>query len=310
MSVEVFEDRVPAEWTECLAEFERSFFYPLGPGRRFRISHGGDALGFFRAIGPAARFVDRRGGELAGTIAAARRAVVGPDGSETASAYFGDLKVAPGARGGGTLARLLKSARDWASTGASAGYCVVMEGTSAVPDRYTGRLGLPALRPLAEIALFRLESAPPQAAGSPAPRATDAAAHFARLSRGAFAPRTGAAALRSELEPSWLALADGAACGLLEDTRRVKRLWLDSGSELASAHLSCFAYDSASSAAEMLRRAAAACPLPGLFAAVPQSDAPAVERALAGARFTVARAAVYGAGFPAGGRWLINTSEI
>lgn len=308
MSVRVFEDRLPADWTRRLAEFESGFSYPLGAGERFRITHPGDALGFFRAIGPAARFVDERGGEIAGTIAAARQAVAVPDGSETETAYFGDLKVAPGARGGGTLARLLKTSRDWAGARAASAYCVVMDGTSAAPDRYTGRLGLPALRPLADIALFRLDGAP--APGAPALATPEGPAHFKRLSRGAFAPRAGTPAARSESAAAWLSLPDGGACGLLEDTRRVKRLWLESGPELASAHLSCFAFDSPSSAAELLRRAAAACSLPGLFAAVPRRDAPAVERALAGARFTVARAAVYGTGFAAGGRWLINTAEI
>jgi hypothetical protein len=104
----------------------------------------------------------------------------------------------------------------------------------------------------------------------------------------------------------------GSACGLLEDTRKAKRLNTGDGSEMLSAHLSCFAYDSVSAAADLIRLAleqAALSGLPALFVAVSDGDAKQLRAELHGFEVVPAPATVYGAGLMPGA-WNINTAEI
>ena len=105
---------------------------------------------------------------------------------------------------------------------------------------------------------------------------------------------------------------DGSACGVLEDTRNAKRLISEDGSELVSAHLSCFAYNTVSAGArliEIARRQLARLAFPALFVAVAQPDAKELGEFLPQAGLTTAPATVYGAGLPTG-NWNINSSEI
>jgi hypothetical protein len=108
-------------------------------------------------------------------------------------------------------------------------------------------------------------------------------------------------------------LADGSACGRLEDTRRAKLLFEDSGTEMVSAHLSSFAYQNAESAARLLKKAlpiANNMELPALFVAVVASDAADILRYLSEVSVIAAPATIYGAGLPRGMNWNINTAEI
>ena len=121
------------------------------------------------------------------------------------------------------------------------------------------------------------------------------------------------ASLRSLMEPLPLAPPSGDACGILEDTRRGKRLFLESGEEMISAHLSRFAYATPRAGAALLRMAAAragALGMPALFVAVPQREAPAILSGLAGLKVLVAPAAIYGHALEPGHDWLIDTAEI
>src|SRR5438132_11275505 len=104
-----------ASLARLLEKFESQFTYPLGGERRFRISHGDDYPRFFRAIGEAACFVAERQGDVLGTMGVAVRPLLLPDGRTVRSAYLGDLKVAPAARGGPVLLRLAQAAQGWAA---------------------------------------------------------------------------------------------------------------------------------------------------------------------------------------------------
>ena len=112
--------REPPEPTlaRALAEFERRFTYPLGPGRSFRISHGEDYPRFFRAMGPATCFVMEQGGRVVGALGVAIRPLQFPDGIRRPAAYIGDLKVDPDVRGSLVFLRLAQAAaRMGATTG-------------------------------------------------------------------------------------------------------------------------------------------------------------------------------------------------
>jgi len=98
----------------------------------------------------------------------------------------------------------------------------------------------------------------------------------------------------------------------LEDTRNAKRLINDDGSEMASGHLSYFAFKNAVAGAELLREALGLLPsfgLPALFVAVCEPDAGALCTELRDVRILPAAATVFGTGLMPG-LWNINSAEI
>lgn len=315
MTVTALRDRPDPELALALAEFERQFTYPLGPGRSFRISHGDDYPRFFRAIGDAAVFVATRGERVVGTLGTAVRPVLGPNGSTRPAAYLGDLKVSPEARGL-TAHRLMRAAMDWLRPRAQVGFAVVMDGTRATPEAYTGRAGLPAFQPVAHVMVFRIACVPaPVWTGDLPFRSSEDAVTdcYNRLSRGRFASPGGTPTERSAMGPVWLASPDNSACGRLEDTRRAKRLIDDRGAEMVSAHLASFACTTPQAGAELIRaalRQAGAANYPALFVAVAEPDAADLAGELAPLEAVLAPATVFASGLPVGPAWNINSSEI
>jgi hypothetical protein len=307
----------PAEWLgKALAQFELQFRYPLGPTRSFRISHGRGYVTFFQAMGEVRVFVAERQGTVLGTLAAVTRWVRFPSGETRRVAYLCDLKVAPDARGGRTLFRLMNAVRDRLDVPCGGmAYATVMEGTARTPSAYTGQLSLPAFETLAAVMILRMPALEASATEGRV-QATDAGtvrSSFDRLTKGQFIPLDGAPATRSRVEPAYLALADGGACGVLEDTRRGKQLFDDTGGEMLSAHLSQFAYANVSDAAKFLAgtlRLAKQAGFPALFTAVPPSDAAGIIEQLNVADTLLAPATVYGCGFREKAPWRIDTSEI
>ena len=111
----------------------------------------------------------------------------------------------------------------------------------------------------------------------------------------------------------WLVHPNDDACGRLEDTRRSKRLYEHTGSEMLSAHLSCFAFRDVASAVPLLSEArarAGATGYPALFAAVPAAAAVSLCNALGEPNLLAAPATVFGAGLERRAPWSINTAEI
>jgi hypothetical protein len=313
--VHVLHEAPPPELAAALEAFERQFEYPLGTSSTFHIAHGADYVRFFRAIGEAACFVVQKR-EILGVLSAAVCHLQAPDGSVAPAGYLCDLKLAPAARRSLAICRLAQTAEPWLRARCDRAFGVVMDGTSAIPTRYTGALGIPAFREVAKIMVFRVPVRAGDLAGggtaaevSPA----EAAAVAQRLGAGRFLTRGGNPAVRSEMVPVGLLLPDGGACGVLEDTRRGKRLLTPDGSELLSAHLSYFAYTSPAAGAALLRDALARSGrlgFPALFTAVPQRDAEDLCRALNRDDLVPAPATVYGHGLPVGADWNINTAEI
>jgi hypothetical protein len=303
-----------ADLARALAQFEEPFTYPLGAGKSFRISHGVDYTLFFRAQGNAACFIAETGGCVVGALGTAVRPLWMPEGSERTVAYFGDLKIAKVARGGLVLMRLARAADAWLRPKVQAGFGVVMGGTSLMPESYTGRAGIPNFRELGRLAILRISNRNDSNFENDGMLTTPEKALecYKRLSRGRYACPVGAAAERSKMRPLWLMTPDGSACGLLEDTRKAKRLISDDGLEMLSAHLSCFAYSDVAAASRLigvgLSRASHAG-LPAVFASVAEADAQPLAAALSQFAVHAAPAAVYGTGLEPG-RWNINTAEI
>ncbi|MDB6015630.1 MAG: N-acetyltransferase [Pedosphaera sp.] len=305
----------PPALAHALAEFELPFTYPLGPGKFFRITHGEDYTLFFRAIGDETCFIAENEGRIAGVLGTAVRQLWMPDGTERAAAYIGDLKIAAAARGGTVLIRLARAAEARLRPKVKAAFGVVMDGTAQTPGAYTGRAGIPVFQNLSQLMVLRILVNKDCIKNNPGHFQTTRQAGLAcyqRLSRGHFACPVGDARQRSEITPVWLMKPDGSACGMLEDTRKAKRLITGDGSELRSAHLSCFASNAVPAAAELIRVAlgqVTALGLPALFVAVARPEAQALREALHPCEVLAAPATVYGAGLEPGS-WNINSSEI
>lgn len=313
MRVTISVGELAAADSTALGEFEAQFTYPLGADARFAISHCGDHLRFFSAMGEACCIVARRGDAVLGAMSMAVRRLLLADGTTRKVGYLGDLKIAPAARGGLVLARLAREATRWLESRVEAALGIVMGGTGVVPTMYTGRAGLPKFAPVGQVTLLRLATEVSPVSDVRSVSLFEAARAFAELSRGRMALPLEQAVLRSEIAPEPLMLAQGTACGVLEDTRRAKRLTEVGGRELVSAHLSAFAYREAQDGALLLRdacRRAAEQGFPALFASIASPDADAMLAALGPCKVTVAAATVYGANLGAHDRWNINTSEI
>lgn len=300
----------------ALSDFERSFRYPLGPQRFFRISHGDDYHAFFRAIGRAACFVALDAGAVIGSIAVVIRRLGLPDGRERPVTYVADLKVAAGPRAGRTLVQLSRAADSWARDQTNAAFGIVMDGTRAAPSQYTGRVGIAAFEAIGKLMILRLSTDGARTVpgdGVATATAMAGASLYQQLSRGRYSSPGGEASVRSLMPATWLIARQESACGLLEDTRRAKRLWDDEDGELVSAHLSSFAYRSVAAGAALVREAlrrAADLTCPALFVSVAAADAEAFVAALAGITVVLAPATVYGHGLDAGPAWNVNTAEI
>jgi hypothetical protein len=298
----------------ALDRFEAAFRYPLGEGESFRISHGDDYSLFFRAISPgcaASCLALEANGEIRGTLGVAIRPLHVPHEGVRQAAYLGDLKVRPGAGAGRTLVRLAAAVTDWAQAhGATCGYGVVMDGTARLPLSYTGRLGVPAFRRAGQICLLRV----PIALAAPSSIRQCAAVescHRALTAEG-IAPLGGDSNARSLSPPRGFVSEDNAACGVLEDTRRAKRLLLDDGREMLVAHLSQFAYRTAADGVRLIRHVLSECVAPAMFVAVPEQDAADFRALLGESRgITEASATIFATGVDnACGKWHIGTSEI
>ncbi|MDE0178187.1 MAG: N-acetyltransferase [Gammaproteobacteria bacterium] len=314
MNVHALETVVSSRLAGALAHFERQFTYPLGPGRSFRISHGDDYVRFFRAVGEARCFVAEWEQQVLGVLGAALRPLMFPGGERRTALYLGDLKVDPAVQGGRMVLRLAAAVQTWLDERTELAFGVVMDGTKATPAQYTGRLGLPGFAALGKIVVVRLRAGPPHQRGD-AWRATerDGEECHERLASPGFACPVGAPS-RSEMARCWLVDPAGAACGCLEDTLQSKRLYdANDGSEIRSAHLSCFAYESTESAVGLLEAALAGAMQNGLrhlFVAVPPSDATDLVTRFGDRVDVVAPATVFGTGLAPGWPWNINTSEI
>jgi hypothetical protein len=315
MKLHRYTDEVPPDMGKALAEFEREFSYPLGPSERFRISHGEDYLPFFKAIGEPVLLAMEDNAKIVGGIARVRRRLElrrdeGGGIEESVAHYLCDLKVAAAARGTRVLARLIgETKREIEASNSRACYCVVMAGTGRLPTDYTGRLGVPSFEKVGEVVILRISPGGPWVKRCGVISTKDFAAVRGRLARGGYTATGGESRHRSWMSPLPLVTPGCDACGMLEDTRRGKRLFLESGGELVSAHLSGFAYATPEAGADLLAAAVMRAEFP-FFVALPVLQMEVMRPLLEGLEFTEARACVYGHDLESGHDWWVDTAEI
>jgi hypothetical protein len=251
-----------------------------------------------------------------GVLGASLRRVLAPGGDERTLLYLGDLKIAPRARGGMLLIRLMRAIAAWSDQRTDGAFAVVMDGSARVPTSYTGRLGIPAFAASSSVGILWLHTG--GTASSSAAACLEVApvagmARFAALAPGRYRlPFTGSAT-RSAMMTQWLISPDGQACGRLEDTLLAKRLSSIDGADMRSAHLSCFAHGQLDAAVAVLESAAvraAQAGYPMLFVAIDPQDADALTAAFGPRIHALSHATIYATGLPIGSRWIINTAEI
>ena len=319
MNIHLINAAPSASMAKKLEAFERQFEYPLGTENHFRISHGSDYTRFFRALGEPACFVVEHRGRIKGVLGGTVRDLTFPDGLSWPVAYFCDLKIAPNARSGGTLACLMASAHCWAENKCAAAFAVVMDGTKATPDKYTGRVGFPRFTELAKIMVFRVSALDlgdvivPDDERPITATSAEVVRCFQLLTAGHFATPCGNSAERSEIEPLGTILPDESACGIVEDTRKAKRLVDCSGVELRSSHLSNFAYSTPDAGAKLVQEALVHSAKAGystMYFSVPQQDARRMHNALGFADTVLAPATIFSHKLSTGYQWSINTSEV
>jgi hypothetical protein len=300
----------------ALERFEKQFQYPLGTDASFRISHGRDYLPFFRAIGDSTVIVAERDGEVVGTLAGVWRPLRFPGGEVQIAAYLCDLKVSPCARYGRILLTMARELESQArAAGCTCGYSVVMDGTRQTPLDYTGRCSIPGFSPSGEVVILKMTvpSVLPTIPGIAQVSLAQVDDAFPYLVGTGYIPLGGSPILRSSMKPVPLLASDEAACGVVEDTRRGKRLITETGEELRAAHLSRFGYASAESGAALLRQAltvAAEAGYPALFVCLRRRETAAFRPLLAGLELLEASATVYAHQIGNPDEWTIHSSEI
>lgn len=305
-----------------LAQFERQFQYPLGPDSHFSISHGSEYLPFFAAMGAATLLVAEHLGTIVGTLVLVRRQLMIRDAGSGESQtrcqdahYICDLKVRPDARSSTALARLMTAAADIIRPCQShACYSVVMAGTNSEPTAYTGRLNVPNFAAVGEVAILRfltVSSREPSKTVNVSPDQFTATQK--RLRTAGVQPFAGDSSLRSLIAVQRYCHVTGTACGLLEDTRRGKRLFHSSGEEIVSSHLSHFRWSDLAAAEDLLKHAldrSFGPGFPAMFCAMPSAAWAKLKPLLHGLEYQQTSATVYGYQVPNDLDWWIDTSEI
>lgn len=291
-----------------LCAFESLFYYPLGEKQQFRIDHSPDYTAFYRAIGDAKTLVVLSGNDVIASISIAIRNV-SINGSHNKIAYIGDLKIHTAYQAGRILFRIAQYVQNLLDGMVSTAYSVVMDGTKATPEHYTGRIGIPLFRAVTKYQILRLQTFDYQSSLSPENMSGKEYALYSQLREVAF--EFSSSTLRSALKSQWFA-SQGRACGMLEDTRMAKRLYLETGEELLSAHLSYFAFDDANAAVEVIMNALGCAyqqRYPYMFIALSESDWHALAPLLKDFHYTIAQATVYATDNTCA-RLPINTAEI
>src|SRR5262249_30973080 len=122
--------------------------------------HGDDYPRFYRAMGDARCFVALECGRVVGVLCAALRPLLWPDGGERLVGYLGDLKTVSDIRSGWVLLEFLAGVEAWGRRRAAEAFGVVMDGTRATPDRYSGKVGIPLFSALGKTMVFRFPCSP------------------------------------------------------------------------------------------------------------------------------------------------------
>ncbi len=304
----------PPELTRPVEDFERGFIYPPDPRTGNRIVHGAQTLAQLRALGPASSFIaEEESGRVDGLLGVAIRQLRTPDGEAVPVLQVVDYRLRPGgdAEAG---KRLAQAAHLWGYSKVHAAFALVPEDDSPEAPVYADRASIPAFRPLAKVAVFKF---PCPATGEPddtwrAP-AAEVERAFVDSVLGRYALPAGDAAARSRMEPVGLVAPDRAACGLVEDVRRHRRVLRADGRERPWAHLSNFTFREGPAALELISRAlqhAAKAGCTSLCVAVPEPDAKRLRPEVARMKVTEIPVRVFGTLLDLSPAWHVSSAEI
>ena len=159
MRIFALDESIDEPLASSLDAFEHEFSYPLGnagtlqnqPWRGLHPVLPRNGRGAMLCCGkrwPGHRL----------TCCGAFRKICYPDLSERTVGYIGDLKIAETARSGRALFRLAGEAMAWNRQRAVQYFGTVMDGTTATPDSYSGRAGLPRFQALAKVAVLGIST--------------------------------------------------------------------------------------------------------------------------------------------------------
>lgn len=298
-----------------LEAFETQFHYPLGEENWFSIDHGPHYLNFYLAMGPATCIVAEDEEGVQGTLCAAMRSLYTPlPKSFQKIGYLGDLKVAPLYQGQGLSYRLLHEMAPHFLEPNLPLMGIVMDGTPLTPIHYTGKKGVQTFYPLQKMVILQIQTSTyPVQNFLQAPITEECAFNLYNQLNPAryFLPHQ--ISLRAQGGSQWVHLNDNA-CGLLENTRLAKRLYMKNHLEIKNAHLSYFAYDAPNSAVALLKQAlhkAHHADFNALFLALTENKYQNLKSSLEHLPvLSIAYATIYGTEHLKSCNFEINTAEI
>lgn len=296
------------QWQEALSSFERQFHYPLSDSLSFSIDHGPDYSAFFRSQGDGHVFAAVKDEQVIGVLACAIKSVV-IEGKTQRVAYLGDTKLDKSKATPFTLYRLFKTAQSELQNRVDIAYSIVMDGTEATPQNYTGKMDIPLFEKHRDLMIVRIDSTH----GEPSKTirsSSNAYDLYTNLCTDIVLPQT-QSHVRSLINPCWF-FEKEAAVGLIEDTRRAKRLHLQDGAELVSSHLSFVAFNNVESAEKMIKHVlhyAHILDIPGVFMALTTDQYHALQPFLESCKAHVTKGTIYGTS-PALASLTFNTAEV
>lgn len=252
MKYHILHDNPEQPLQDKLEAFEQQFHYPLGEKHWFSISHGEQYLDFYLAMGPAVCVVAENEDGVQGTICAVTRQIVHPNNKHSQSiVYVGDLKVSPSYRGSSVSYRLMKCLTKCYQGQSMPVMCVVMDGTKATPEQYTGRAGLLALQATRKIHVIQL--AAKKVAQNHETSDLSLEEGFKLFSALETEPYFKAYQIQKRCEEPYFWVSENQeACGLFENTRAAKKLYLENNKEIKNAHLSYISFKTPESAKRLL----------------------------------------------------------
>lgn len=311
MNIGELSNQTPLELAEKFSLFERCFTYPYGKEKCFRIDHGKDYNAFYRAMGNARTYYLEKDNKIIGAIGSAiKKARI--YGQKVNLAYIGDLKVIPEYQGSRVILHLLNALKPFLEKHADAAYCVVMDGTDVTPSDYTGRGDIPLFKPISKRYIIRFQT-DASVTHTPVHNVPESEGWklFSELINNVRFSEPADCSLRSEHVAYWIS-DQATAGGMLEDTQKAKRLYLENDDEMLSSHLSYFAFSQELSGIAVIVHALNVSKergYPAMFVALNEGEYACLASRLTSINHEVATATVYSTNtlpdnFP------INTSEI
>lgn len=262
MNIHDLSQNSPPDLLKALAEFESLFSCSLGGGRSYRMTYPAGYLRYLQSLGESCCIASETKGRIVGMIGGAVLRLRVPNGDECPLVFIEEVKLLPEMRRMGTLWPLLSRCQQWALSKSDLMISVVLDETEIKPSAYTGRAGLVPFRELSKIIVLRIVPGPdrphPAADRMVGTEGIGRECHR-HLTRGRYTILSQGAEHRSVMKPVWLVHPSGAACGRLEDRRRVRQVTVDDGSELRPLFLGSFAFRDARAGVELVLAALRHC---------------------------------------------------